>query len=137
MGFEIASALSGLWSFVAYFALGAVLVTLFAFVYMKLTAHDEIALVRAGNVSAAIALGATVIGLALPVASAITNTMSILHAGLWSMIGCVVQIAAYALARALIPNLSSKIEADEPAAATMLAAVSFTAAMLNAACMTF
>lgn len=137
MGFEVASALQGLWSFVAYFALGAVLVTLFAFLYMKLTAHDEVALVRAGNVAAAIALGATVIGLALPVASAITNTMSILHAGLWSMIGCLVQICAYALARAVIPELSAKIERDDRAAATILAAISLTAAMLNAACMTF
>jgi len=127
----------GLPGFAAYFALGALAVALFGFIYMRLTAHDEIALVRAGNVAAAIAVSATLVGLALPVSAAIENTHSILAAGVWSVVGCAVQIGAYGLARALVPDLSARIEADDKAAATLLAAVSITAALLNAACMTY
>lgn len=129
--------LEGLPAFVAYFALGSLLLSAFGFVYVKLTAHDEIALIRAGNVSAAIAFGATLLGLGLPIASAIANTMSIVAAGTWSLIGCIVQIAAYGIARILIPDLSERIDKDDKAAATALAAVSLAAAMLNAACMTY
>jgi uncharacterized membrane protein YjfL (UPF0719 family) len=37
----------------------------------------------------------------------------------------------------LIPDLSERIDKDDRAAATTLAAVSLAAAMLNAACMTY
>jgi putative membrane protein len=129
--------LEGLPAFVAYFALGSLLLSAFGFVYIKLTAHDEIALIRAGNISAAIAFGATLLGLGLPIASAIANTMSIVAAGTWSLIGCIVQIGAYGVGRILIPDLSERIDKDDRAAATTLAAVSLAAAMLNAACMTY
>jgi putative membrane protein len=129
--------IEGLPAFVAYFALGSLLLSAFAFLYVKLTAHDEVALVRAGNVAAAIALGATLLGLGLPIASAIANTMSIVAAGTWSLIGCIVQIGAYGVARLLIPDLSDRIGKDDRAAATLAAAVSLAAAMLNAACMTY
>lgn len=129
--------LEGVPAFVAYFALGSLLLSVFTFVYVKLTAHDEVALVRAGNISAAITLGATMLGLALPLASAITNTQAILAAGFWSLVGCVVQIGAYGVARVVIPDLSARIDRDDRAAATMAAAISLAAAMLNAACMTY
>lgn len=127
----------GLPAFVAHFALGGVLLAAFTALYVRLTRHDEMALIRAGNVAAAIAMGATVIGLALPIASAIANTMSILQAGSWALIGSIVQIGAYLFARALLPDLTDRIDRDDRAAATVLATISLAAGLLNAACMTY
>lgn len=129
--------LQGLPAFAAYFVLGAILVLIFIFAYIRLTAHDEIELIRAGNVSASIAFGAVLLGLALPVASAIANTQAILAAAIWSLIGCLVQLGAYGVARLVLPDLSPRIHRDDRAAATLLAAISLTAALLNAACMIY
>jgi putative membrane protein len=133
----VPTVIQGLPAFIAYFALGAVLLTVFIVIYTRLTAHDEVALVRAGNMAAAIALGATLIGLALPISAAIENTQSILAALVWSVIGCAVQLGAYLLCRALIPDISVRIEKADLSAAMFLGAVSVSAGLLNAACMTY
>jgi putative membrane protein len=129
--------MQGLPAFVAYFSLGAALLLGFAWVYQRLTAHDETALIRAGNPAAALSFGAVLVGLALPIGAAIENTQSLPAAGFWSLVGCAVQLGAYALARAFVPNLSARIEANDSAAAITLAAVSIAAGLLNAACMSY
>jgi putative membrane protein len=127
----------GLPAFIAYFALGAGLLAAFSYVYIRLTAHDEIGLVRAGNSAAAITLSAAVIGLALPIAAAIENTQSIVAAGVWSLIGCLVQLGAYGVSRLVIDDQPGRIERGEIAPAVLTGAISIAAALLNAACMTY
>ena len=54
--------MAGLRAFLLYFCVGFALIAGFAAVYMRLTAHDEIALIRGGNLSAALAFGGNLIG---------------------------------------------------------------------------
>jgi putative membrane protein len=129
--------LTGLPNFFLYAAIGVVLCFVFTVIYVRITGHDEIALIRAGNASAALALGGSLVGFAMPLSKAIAQASSVPDCILWGVMALVVQIAAYGLARALIPSLSEKINNNTLATAIILAAISITAGMLNAASMTY
>ncbi len=63
--------LAGLPAFLAYFAVALVLTALYLATYLTATAHREIALVREGNLAAALALGGSLLGYAIPLSAAI------------------------------------------------------------------
>lgn len=129
--------ISGLPAFLAYYAVALALIGCYLAVYVTATAHREITLIRAGNVSAAVALGASLIGYAVPLAMAIYNAQSILDLIVWGLVALVVQIGIYWLMRPVFPDLSRRIEADETAPALLLGAASLAGGIVNAACMTY
>ena len=128
--------MAGLPAFLLYFVVGVALIAAFAVIYLRLTAHDEIALVRAGNLAAAIALGGNLVGFAVPLEKAIAQASSIPDCVLWAAAAMIIQFAAYGLARLLIPELSRKIEQDNLPAAAILAVVAVISGTLAAASMT-
>ena len=99
--------------------------------------HREIALIRANNASAAIALGGSLIGYTLPLSVAIYNAQSILDCIVWGLVALIVQILAYFVVRLILPDLSRRIEAGEIAASILLAASSLAGGIVNAASMTY
>jgi putative membrane protein len=127
---------AGLQPFVVYFAVGAALTVVFAALYIRLTAHDEIALIRQGNVAAALAFGGNLAGFSIPLDKAISQASSVADCMLWAFVALVVQLAVYGLVRLLVPGLSAKIEANNLAVATFLALTAVVGGMLNAASMT-
>jgi putative membrane protein len=129
--------ISGLPAFLAYFAAALVLVGLYLAVYLTATPHREIALIRANNVAAATALGASLVGYALPLAVAIYNAQSLLDCIIWGLVALVVQILIYWLVRMLLPDLSRRIADGEMAAAILLAAASLAGGLVDAASMTY
>ncbi len=128
--------MAGLPAFLLYFVVGVALIAAFAVIYLRLTAHDEIALIRAGNLAAAIALGGNLVGFAVPLEKAIAQASSIPDCVLWAVAAMIIQFAAYGLARLLIPELSRKIEQDNLPAAAILAVVAVISGTLAAASMT-
>jgi putative membrane protein len=135
MGWIAASA-AGLPNFLIYMALGVLLIALYAAIYTRLTGHDEIALIRAHNASAAVAFGGNLIGFVIPLNKAIAQASSVPDCILWAVAALVVQLAIYGLARTLVPGLSRNIEDNAMASAVFLASVSVAGGMLNAASMT-
>lgn len=129
------ASLEGLPAFLIYFVVAGVLVAAYLFVYTWITAHDEFALLKTNNASAAIALGLSMIGFALPLTSSIGHSDGVIDMTIWGIVALAVQIGAYYAARFAVPNLSSRIEAGEVAPAIWLGAASITAGMLNAASM--
>ena len=109
----------------------------YVFVYTRLTAHDELALLRANVPGAAISLGLSMLGFALPVASAIAHSADILDCAIWSLIALCVQVLVYFAARIPVPDLSQRIQAGELAAPIWLGLASVTAGVLSAASMTY
>ncbi|PTM42945.1 DUF350 domain-containing protein [Bosea sp. 124] len=132
----MAISMAGLPAFLLYFALGVALIACFTAIYLRLTAHDEIALIRGGNLSAAVALGGNVTGFSIPLEKAIAQASSIPDLVLWAIAAMVIQFGAYALARILIPDLSRKIEEDRLPSAAMLAVIAVISGTLAAASMT-
>jgi putative membrane protein len=127
---------AGLLPFIIYFAVGAALTVIFAALYLRLTAHDELALIRQGNIAAALAFGGNLAGFSIPLDKAIAQASSIADCILWAGVALVVQLLVYGLVRILIPGLSAKIEANNIAVASFLGLTAFVGGMLNAASMT-
>jgi putative membrane protein len=131
----LASAL-GIPFFLLYLVLGVSVLALFVLVYSRFTAHDEVALIREGNWTAAIALSGTIIGFTIPLSKAISQAGNVADMLLWSLAAFVIQIAAYFIVRLLIPGLSAKIASNQASAGTLLAGCSIASGLLNAAAMT-
>lgn len=129
--------ISGLPAFLAYFVVALALTALYLATYLTATAHREIALVRAGNLAAALALGGSLLGYAIPLSAAIRYAGSLLDCIVWGLVALVVQVAIYWLMRPLLPNLSRRIEQGETASAILLGAASLAGGLLNAACMSY
>jgi putative membrane protein len=128
--------MAGLPAFLLYFSVGFALIAGFAAVYMRLTAHDEIALIRGGNLSAAIAFGGNIVGFSVPLEKAIEQASSIPDLVIWGVIAMIIQFGAYGFARVAIPDLSRKIEEDRIPSAAMLAVIAVVSGTLAAASMT-
>ena len=134
-GWMFAGTFGGLPHFILYFIVAAALLTIFVLVYMRLTAHNEIALIREGNVAAAIALGGSLIGFVLPLSKAVAQAVSIPDMLVWGFAAFVVQLIAYLVCRFIVPGLSAKVGAGNIAAGITVASVSLGAGLLNAASM--
>jgi putative membrane protein len=133
----VSQSLSGLPSFLEYFALGLVLLGAFIAVYGWITPYDERALIREGNVAAAISLSGAILGFVLPLGSAIAHSVGVIDMVVWGVIALVVQIAVFSVVGRALPHLAGAIKAGRVAAATLLAALSVAVGILNAACMTY
>ena len=133
----ILQSLAGLPAFLAYFCTALVAVTLYLFVYTRVTPHNEFQLIRDNVPGAAISLGLSLLGFALPVVSAMTHAANILDCLIWSLIALIVQIAVYFIVKIPVPNLSSRIAAGELAPAIWLGLSSLAAGALNAASMIY
>jgi len=129
--------LAGLPSFAIYFASGTALLALFIAIYVHVTAHRELRLIREGNSAAAASLGGAVIGFVLPLASSIENSVAFLDMLLWAAVALIVQTLGYLVVRALVPQISADIAAGKTASGVFLGAMAIALGLLNAACMTY
>lgn len=124
-------------SFALYFAAALIAVGLFLLVYMAITSHHEVDLIKKGNTAAAISLGGALIGFSLPLASVIEHSVSLLDMAVWSVIALIVQIVVLKIVDVALREVSRHIEEGNVAAGTTLAAASIALGIVNAACMTY
>lgn len=134
---QIAQSLAGLPAFVAYYIVGGLLLALYGFVYTRLTPYDEMGLIRANNVAAAIAFAGSILGFMIPLTAAFVNSVGLFDAVIWGLVALAVQVGAYRLARLLIPGLCDRIPEGEMAPAIYLAVISLAGGMLQSACMSY
>lgn len=128
--------LPSLLEFLAYFATASVLTIVFIAVYTTATQHNEIKLIRENSAPAAAAISGSLIGFALPLASVMLNSLSVIDLVLWGVVAMIVQIGVYFIVRMSMPKISARIEAGEIAAGIWLGAASLVGGILNAASMT-
>lgn len=132
----IADYLSGFPAFIAHFILAIGFLVAYVAIYTAVTRHDEFALLKQGNIAAAIALAGSVLGFSLPLASSVEHSESILDNALWALVSLVVQIAVYLLTKLVIKDLNARIERGEVATAIWFGAICLAAGQLAAASMT-
>lgn len=128
--------LVGLPAFLTYFGVAIGLMLIFAFVYTRITEHDEFALIREGKSAAAVALGGSLIAFVLPLCSAIIHSASLADFVIWAAIALIIQLATFFAVRIFIPNLSQRIAHNEMASGLFVALASVAVGAINAACMT-
>jgi putative membrane protein len=129
--------LGGIDNFLAYFGMALVLLALFVAVYVRVTPHREIALIRQGNLAASLSLSGAMLGFVIPLSSAITHSVAWWDMLLWGAIALVVQVLAYLVVRLAVPTLSADIAAGRTAQGLFLGVLSLAVGILNAASMTF
>ena len=71
----VTTALSGSGAFAVTFLVSLVLLAVFAALYSAITSHSEMALIRAGNKTAALSFGGAIIGFVIPVGKAVAMDM--------------------------------------------------------------
>lgn len=133
----IASSLSTLPAFLAYFGGALALTAAFLWVYMRVTPWDELRLIGAGNPAAAISLAGALLGFVMPLASVIAHAASWPDMIVWGIVALVVQALVCVIARISVPGLALAIETGKVPVATALAATSLAVGLLNAACITW
>ncbi len=134
----ILNSLSGLPDFLIYFVTAIALCALFLIAYTKVTPNREFDLIfREHNQSAAIAVGMSLLGFSLPLASAIFHSAGILDCVIWGLVALVCQLAAYFLAYMAHPNLGEAIRNNVTAAGLWVGFVSLAAGLLSAASMSY
>ena len=126
-------------NFASYFGLSLALLVAFKYVYAFVTPHDEWKLIKENqNIAAAIGYGGAVVGFAIALAGAASNSVSWIDFLTWSVIALVAQILAFAVVRFVyMPKIVMRIEAGEISAGIMLAATNLAVGLINAACMTY
>lgn len=133
----ISASIAFLPDFLIYLASGLGLLLLFSLVYTVITPHNEISLIRQGNIATALGFGGALLGYTLPLASAIAHSVSVVDMLIWGAIGLGVQIAVLGTVRLAIPFLFRDMEDGKVAPAIMLALVAICAGVINAASMTY
>ncbi|HXX84505.1 MAG TPA: DUF350 domain-containing protein [Casimicrobiaceae bacterium] len=123
--------------FLLYFATAVALLVLFVAIYARVMPHREFALIREGNVAAALSLSGALIGFVLPLASAVAHSVNPIDMVAWSVIALLIQLAVYAAVARLVPHFREAIAAGRVAPAALLAALAISVGIINAACLTY
>jgi len=127
---------TAVFGFVLYIVVALALFALFQFLYTLITPHKEFEQIRRNNPAAAVALGGSLIGFALPASNVIAYSISIVDVVAWALIAAVVQLLAFVGTSLVLKGLSRRIVEGELAAAIYAAAVAISVGFLNSACMT-
>ncbi len=136
MSAQFGSFLASLSEFLIFFVAAAVLTIVFVLVYTRITKHNELDLIRKNSTAAGAAFSGSLIGFALPLASTMIHSVTVVEMVLWGVVALIVQVLVYFLIRLPMPRISERIEGDEVAAGIWLGACSLVAGILNAASMT-
>jgi len=106
-----------------------------AALYVLLTPHKEIALIRDGNVAAAMSLGGVLLGLAIPLAISLTASTSMVEIVIWGTSTVAVQLLVFRIVDLILHGLPQRIQEGEMASATLLVAAKLATSIILAAAM--
>ncbi|MGL4268209.1 MAG: DUF350 domain-containing protein [Plesiomonas sp.] len=131
--------LAGLGSFALYFFTALIMLMIFKSVYVRITPYDEWTLVKGEkNIAAAVTLAGAFIGYSLAIASAASNSVSLFDFIVWGVVALFAQIIAFLIVRfGLMPSFVERINNNEIGAGIVMAGMSVSVGLLNAACMTY
>ena len=129
--------LSGFDEFLVYAGLSIAFLYGYMIVYQWITPYNELKLIKDGNVAAAISLSGSVLGFTLPLAAAIIHSVHPWDMMLWGVIAAAVQLLVYVAVRFTLLNVTRRIPDGQVASGIVLATISISAGILNAASMTY
>ena len=102
-------------------------------IYILLTPWKELALVRGGNGAAGLALAGAIAGLAIPIASCLASSLTLVDLLLWGSVALLLQLLTYRIIDMILRDIPKRIQNDEAGAAIVLIAAKVSVAMLLAA----
>lgn len=129
------SSLIGLPHFALYLVVALAILAFFLLAYIAITPHDELALIRDGNVSAALALSGAMIGFVLPLSKSVAQAGNIIDVLVWGFAAFIVQLLVFRVVRVFLPDLSARIQSGNVAAGIVIGGAALACGLLNAAAM--
>ena len=129
----IQSFLAGAPILLLHFGLTLLLLAIGAILYMLMTPYHEIRLIRDGNIAAAISLGAVLLGLAIPLAFSMAESVNTTDLLIFGAVAILLQLIAFRVTDLIIRDLAKRITAGEIGPAILLAAIKLSIAAINAA----
>lgn len=115
---------------------GIAFLAIFVLVYIWVTPHKEVTLIRAGNGPSALGLMGAVVGFSIALSRAIEVSTFLAEAAIWAAIALAAQILAQFIAQLAFPKLYNAIEDNVWAPAIVKAGLAIAVGLINAACMT-
>jgi putative membrane protein len=100
--------------------------------YMVVTPHKELKLIKNGNLSASVSLGGVMLGLAIPLAFCLAGSVNVADIVIWGLVILLLQLGVYFLLDLFFKGLSTSIQEDKLAPAITLSAMKVSIAILNA-----
>ena len=133
MDAAIQSFLAGIPFLLSHFGVTVLMLVIGVFIYMWITSHDEIALIREGNTAAAISLAGAILGLAIPLAFCMASSVNVYDIVIWGIVTLVIQLATFWIIDIWLRDLSKRIEEGQVGTAILLVSVKLAVASINAA----
>jgi putative membrane protein len=134
---QVFDSFAGFDDFLVYLAVSLAFLAVFVAIYLRVTPYREIALIREGNMAASFSLSGAILGFVVPLASAVQHSVSLVDMAIWGVVAMAVQIAAFVVAKMLIPSIAVDIPANKGAQGFFLGSLSLAVGLLNAACMSY
>lgn len=130
---EIQAFAAGFPVFLAHASVTVIILFAAAALYVLLTPHKEITLIREGNTAAAVSLGGVLLGLAIPLSASLRASTNVIEIGLWGAVTVVVQLLIFRLVDMLLRGLPRRIQDGEMSAAALLVGAKIATALIIAA----
>jgi putative membrane protein len=126
-------------NFLAYVGVALVLWGIGIFLMEISTKNKEWELIKAGNKTAAYVFLGRIVGLAIVLYSAVSNSISLEDLLIWGVIGIIAQIVFFYLAELLTPkfNITKAIDDDIESVGILLMGLSISIGIIIAGCLTY
>ena len=129
----ITSLYNGLPIFMLHGGTAILMLIVGAFIYSKITPWNELDLIMEGNTAAAVSFSGAILGIAIPLAAALSSSISIWEIVVWGSVAIILQITVFLILDLVLPNLSEQIKANKIAAGLFIASNKIALALMNAA----
>ena len=122
--------------YLQYLGLTIVLEAVFAAAYLLSTPNAELRLTREGNTACALSFGGAIIGFSLPLAASIRQSVHPVDFIIWAVAAAGINKARlHKATRLIIKGASRELANNNTAVGILLAALSISIGLLNAACL--
>ena len=123
----------GLPVFLGHFGVALLMLGIGVVLYLLITPVNEYRLIKEGNTSAALTLGAAMLGISISLGAALAGSVNLWDIVIWGSVAILLQLAVFFLIDRVLSDLAHRIRADEMSAALILASTKLSIALLNAA----
>ena len=123
----------GLPVFLGHFGVALLMLCIGVVLYLLITPVNEYRLIKEGNTSAALTLGAAMLGISISLGAALAGSVNLWDIVIWGSVAILLQLAVFFLVDRVLSDLAHRIRADEMSAALILASTKLSIALLNAA----
>ena len=101
-------------------------------IYVMMTPHKELDLIRAGNPSASLAFAGVVVGLAIPMGACLAHSFGLWDLVIWGIVTLLLQLLAFRFSDIFLHHLPRRIAEGDVAAAVFLMSVKIGLALIIA-----